>query len=132
MSIYANNYIIDEITGEKKLVKHLNKSRVDRGYKSSHGWNKSGKKARDENRMGDNNNRRKDRHYAINKSLNEDLREPRKFWVFDKTDWKAYWEEKRNKEKQEAIKALEDFKQTHKNKLENMKNEIGGENTPVA
>ena len=48
MSIYADNWIIDEITGEKKLVKHLNKKRVDRGRwnKTSGAWNKNGKKAR--------------------------------------------------------------------------------------
>ncbi len=48
MSIYAQNYTIDEVTGEKKLVKHLNKIRVDRVTicKSSGKWNKNGKKAR--------------------------------------------------------------------------------------
>lgn len=48
MSIYAQNYTIDEVTGEKKLVKHLNKIRVDRGCKPSSKWNKSGKKTRRE------------------------------------------------------------------------------------
>ena len=50
MSIYAKNFIVDETTGDAKLVKHLNKKRVDRnkGSDNSHakGWNKSGKKAR--------------------------------------------------------------------------------------
>jgi hypothetical protein len=47
MSIYAKNFIIDEETGEPKIVKHLNKKRVDRNCgKSSGGWNKSGRKAR--------------------------------------------------------------------------------------
>ena len=48
MSIYATNYILDEETGEAKLVKHLNKQRVDRNFSwnASGGWNKSGKKAR--------------------------------------------------------------------------------------
>ena len=48
MSIYATNWIIDELTGEPKLVKHLNKLRIDRGTwnKTSGGWNKSGKKSR--------------------------------------------------------------------------------------
>jgi len=48
MSIYATNYIVDELTGEVKLVKHLNKRRIDRGIgnKTPGGWNKSGKKAR--------------------------------------------------------------------------------------
>ena len=48
MSIYATNWIVDELTGEAKLVKHLNKARIDRGgwNTSSGGWNKSGKKAR--------------------------------------------------------------------------------------
>ena len=50
MSIYATNFITDEETGEKKLVKHLNKIRIDRGgwnrYSHAKGWNKSGKKAR--------------------------------------------------------------------------------------
>jgi hypothetical protein len=52
MSIYASNYIVDELTGEAKLVKHLNKSRIDRGaYNSTPGgWNKSGKKARQRKR----------------------------------------------------------------------------------
>ena len=50
MSIYAKNFIVDESTGDVILVKHLNKTRVDRnkGSDNSHakGWNKSGKKAR--------------------------------------------------------------------------------------
>jgi hypothetical protein len=46
MSIYADNYIVDEVTGEVKLVKHLNKFRMDRGRKSSSKWNKSGKDTR--------------------------------------------------------------------------------------
>lgn len=48
MSIYATNWIIDELTGEAKLVKHLNKVRIDRNYTwgASGGWNKNGKKAR--------------------------------------------------------------------------------------
>ncbi len=50
MSIYATNFIVDENTGEEKLVKHLNKKRIDRGgwnqYSHAKGWNKSGKKAR--------------------------------------------------------------------------------------
>jgi hypothetical protein len=50
MSIYATNFIIDEETGEVKLIKHLNKIRVDRGTTSKRGsgkWNKSGIKARE-------------------------------------------------------------------------------------
>ena len=48
MSIYATNFIVDEETGEVKLIKHLNKIRVDRGSwnSTSGGWNKSGRKAR--------------------------------------------------------------------------------------
>lgn len=49
MSIYATNFIIDEETGEAKLVKHLNQRRIDRSTwikNESKGWNKSGKKAR--------------------------------------------------------------------------------------
>jgi len=48
MSIYADNYIVDENTGEAKLIKHLNKCRVDRGthLRRRKGWNKSGIKAR--------------------------------------------------------------------------------------
>lgn len=44
MSIYATNYIIDEETGEPKLVKHLNQTRIDRGTtKRPPGkWNKNG------------------------------------------------------------------------------------------
>ena len=30
MSIFATNYTIDEITGEVKLIKRLNKIRIDR------------------------------------------------------------------------------------------------------
>jgi hypothetical protein len=48
MSIYATNYIVDELTGVKKLIKHLNKCRIDRGTwnRTPGGWNKSGNKAR--------------------------------------------------------------------------------------
>ena len=48
MSIYATNWIVDELTGETKLVKHLNKVRIDRGSynATSGGWNKSGRRAR--------------------------------------------------------------------------------------
>ena len=50
MSIYSKNFIFDKTTGDVKLVKHLNKIKVDRnkGSDNSHakGWNKSGKKAR--------------------------------------------------------------------------------------
>lgn len=48
MSVYADNWIVDELTGEAKLLKHLNKVRIDRGGWNSTpgGWNKSGKKAR--------------------------------------------------------------------------------------
>jgi len=48
MSIYADNWIVDEETGESKLVKHLNKHRVDRNYTwgATGGWNKNGGKAR--------------------------------------------------------------------------------------
>ena len=48
MSIFATNFIIDEETGEKKLVKHLNKMRMDHVSvkKQPGGWNKSGKAAR--------------------------------------------------------------------------------------
>jgi hypothetical protein len=50
MSIYATNFIVDEETGEVKLIKHLNKIRVDRGTSKKGGsgkWNKSGIKARE-------------------------------------------------------------------------------------
>lgn len=48
MSYYATNFIIDMETGELKLVKHLNKVRIDRcgAHKSTRGWNKSGSKSR--------------------------------------------------------------------------------------
>jgi hypothetical protein len=48
MSIYATNFIIDEETGEARLIKHLNKIRVDTYSvrEQPGGWNKSGKKAR--------------------------------------------------------------------------------------
>ena len=44
MSIYADKYVIDENTGEAKLVKHLNQDRVDRKTaKEKVGkWNKNG------------------------------------------------------------------------------------------
>ena len=48
MSIYAKNYVVDEETGEVKLIKHLNQRRIDRNYTwgASGGWNKNGRKAR--------------------------------------------------------------------------------------
>lgn len=48
MSIFATNFTIDENTGEVKLIKRLNKIRIDRGGWNSTpgGWNKSGRKAR--------------------------------------------------------------------------------------
>ena len=48
MSIYATNFIIDEETGEAKLVKHLNKARIDRCYAGTPPgkWNKTGRKKR--------------------------------------------------------------------------------------
>ena len=48
MSIYATNWIICKITGKPKLIKHLNKIRMDRNstFKKSKGWNKTGVKAR--------------------------------------------------------------------------------------
>jgi hypothetical protein len=52
MSIYAKNKIVDETTGEEKLVKHLNKDRIDRGRSKVGGWNKTGKKARVKKRSG--------------------------------------------------------------------------------
>ena len=56
MSRYATNFVIDEITGKRKLIKRLNKTRVDRGgWNSTPGrWNKSGNKAR-QKRGGHNN-----------------------------------------------------------------------------
>jgi hypothetical protein len=47
MSIFATNWIVDEETGEAKIVKHLNKIRIDR-YTPHRvgGWNKSGKRIR--------------------------------------------------------------------------------------
>jgi hypothetical protein len=48
MSIYADRYVVDENTGETKLVKHLNKERVHRWtakQRVGH-WNKSGRNAR--------------------------------------------------------------------------------------
>ena len=48
MSIYATTWVVDNLTGEAKLVKHLNKVRIDRSTwkRSAKGWNKSGKQAR--------------------------------------------------------------------------------------
>lgn len=50
MSIYADNFIVDEETGEAKLIKHLNKVKINRSAwnRKSKGWNKSGKKKRDD------------------------------------------------------------------------------------
>lgn len=47
MSIYATNFIVDEETGEAKLIKRLNKTKINRFTlrKQPGGWNKSGKKA---------------------------------------------------------------------------------------
>ena len=49
MSKYATNVTVDENTGEKKLIKRLNKKRIDRSTlsKPPGGWNKSGSKARE-------------------------------------------------------------------------------------
>lgn len=50
MSIFATNFVVDEITGEVRLIKHLNKLRIDRGgwnrFSHAKGWNKSGKRNR--------------------------------------------------------------------------------------
>ena len=48
MSIYAQNFVIDIETGEAKLIKHLNKKRIDRCYAGTPPgkWNKTGKKKR--------------------------------------------------------------------------------------
>ncbi len=48
MSIYARNFTVDEETGEVRLIKHLNKIRVDSYSVRAQpcGWNKTGKKAR--------------------------------------------------------------------------------------
>ena len=49
MSIYAKKFIIDEETGEKKLIKRLNKTKVNRSTASipPGGWNKSGSKQKE-------------------------------------------------------------------------------------
>lgn len=49
MSIYAQNFTVDETTGEVKLIKHLNKIRIDRCTlrNAPGGWNKSGRRARE-------------------------------------------------------------------------------------
>lgn len=50
MSIYATNFTVNGETGEVKLIKHLNKIRVDRITISKGGsgkWNKSGIRARE-------------------------------------------------------------------------------------
>lgn len=48
MSIYARNFVMDEETGEPKLIKHLNQKRIDRCYAGTPPgkWNKTGKKRR--------------------------------------------------------------------------------------
>lgn len=52
MSIYATNFLVNEETGEVKLVKHLNKTKINRCTlaKPPGGWNKSGSKARSSKR----------------------------------------------------------------------------------
>jgi hypothetical protein len=47
-SIFATDFVVDEVTGEVKLIKHLNKDRVDRSTcRSRTGkWNKTGNRAR--------------------------------------------------------------------------------------
>lgn len=69
MSIYATNYVIDELTGEPKLIKRLNKQRIDRNYTwgASGGWNKNGKKARKKK------NHEKGEKKKEYKSFNEEL-----------------------------------------------------------
>ena len=75
MSIYVDNYTVDELTGEVRIIKHLNKKNTDasRGswnnHKRAKGWNKSGKLARLRNNFGDYNNRRKTVKIAIEKSI---------------------------------------------------------------
>lgn len=61
MSIYARNYIIDEETGEPKLVKHLNQDRIDRGTarKPTGKWNKNGKNAILKSKRGGHSDRKK-------------------------------------------------------------------------
>jgi len=73
MSIYIDKYTVDELTGEVKVIKRLNKANSDayRGswncHKRAKGWNKSGKLAR--MKVGDYANRRKMVNDAINRSL---------------------------------------------------------------
>lgn len=52
MSKFAKNKIVDEATGEEKLVKHLNKIKIDRSRynRRAKKWNKTGKKARNKKR----------------------------------------------------------------------------------
>ena len=47
-SIFATEFVVDEVTGEVKLIKHLNKDRVDRCTLRSRTrkWNKTGNRAR--------------------------------------------------------------------------------------
>ena len=127
MSIYANNYIIDEITGEKKLVKHLNKSRIDRGKWNSTpgGWNKSGKKARI---CQNNNNRAKNKKadidFSYEKNSDNFVQEnPYHTYICTPEEVQARkdrWE----KEKQDGINALNNFKEKNKEKLSKIEEEI--------
>ena len=73
MSIYANNYTVDEVTGEVGLIKHLNQFRIDRGgcNYSPGGWNKSGKKARIRKTKAYMNWSKSMRRIFINKKLQE-------------------------------------------------------------
>lgn len=123
MSIYADNYIVDELTGEKKLVKHLNKARIDRGKWNSTpgGWNKSGKKKRARFTQPDRRNLNK---HLISKSIEGDnYKEPYdRFGAFVKNynavDRRKGWDERNIKEKGEAVEALENFKTENKEKLD--------------
>lgn len=75
MSYFADKYIIDKETGDVKLLKHLNKCRIHRGYNTTPGgWNKSGSKARltsNRNKCEFYNTKSVRKQYCINK-LNEE------------------------------------------------------------
>ena len=49
MSIYATNFIVDEETGEAKLIKRLNKEKINRrtAFTPPGGWNKKGNKQKE-------------------------------------------------------------------------------------
>jgi hypothetical protein len=75
MSKYATNFVIDELTGEKRLIKHLNKIKINRvTVKATSGsWNKTGKAARIKKRWGIGSLRSIGKNFKLGRGWNEEL-----------------------------------------------------------